>query len=285
MLKFIHLTDPHLVPAPRRLYALDPRERLAAAVADIAQRHRDAAFAVITGDLTHFGEAGAYDDLKAILAPLPLPCHLLLGNHDARPAFCEAFPETPRDPAGFVQYVVETPDLDCILLDSLIGGTDEGELCEQRLAWLDATLAERRGRDLLVFLHHAPLDLGIPGMDLIKLRNAEALGDRLAAHGGVRHIFFGHVHRQIAGSWRGMPFSTLPATAHQVLLQFHVPEEVPGSHEPPAYGVVLVDRDSLVIHTHAYLDRSRRFLLDDKAAESAQSESELPGLDKALEFA
>ena len=34
-MKFIHITDPHLVPSPEKLFALDPRERLAQAVAEI----------------------------------------------------------------------------------------------------------------------------------------------------------------------------------------------------------------------------------------------------------
>ena len=65
-MKFIHLTDTHLVPAPRRLFALDPRARLTAAVADINRRHADAAMVAVTGDLTHWGEPGAYADLRAI---------------------------------------------------------------------------------------------------------------------------------------------------------------------------------------------------------------------------
>jgi 3',5'-cyclic AMP phosphodiesterase CpdA len=38
-MKFIHLTDLHLVPPGGRLYGLDPSERLRAAIADIALHH------------------------------------------------------------------------------------------------------------------------------------------------------------------------------------------------------------------------------------------------------
>lgn len=62
MLKFVHLTDTHLVPAPRPLYALDPRDRLARAVDDINRKQPDATFVVVTGDLAHFGEAAAYTE-------------------------------------------------------------------------------------------------------------------------------------------------------------------------------------------------------------------------------
>ncbi len=54
--KFIHITDTHLANPGLKLYGLDPRARLDAAIADINKHQSDAAFAVVTGDLTHWGE-------------------------------------------------------------------------------------------------------------------------------------------------------------------------------------------------------------------------------------
>ena len=34
---------------------------------------------------------------------------------------------------------------------------------------------------------------------------------------------------------------------------------IPGSHEPPAYAIVLADADTVVVHTHDYLDASPKF--------------------------
>lgn len=277
-LKFIHLTDTHLVAPPRRLYGLDPCERLSAAVDDIARRQGDAAFVAITGDLTHWGEPGAYAALRETLASLPMPCHLVLGNHDVRAAFLDAFPETLTDPDGFVQYTVETPAGVMMMLDSLTEGTHGGLLCEDRLAWLADQVARYRDRDLFLFVHHAPFDVGIPGMDRIRLMNADAFAEALAGHARIRHLFYGHVHRPICGSWRGIPCSTLPSTVHQVQLQFTEPSDVPGSYEPPAYGVVLVDGQSVVVHSHAFLDDSLRFSLESGTAEAAQSPEELAEL-------
>lgn len=277
-MKFIHLTDPHLVAPPRRLYGLDPRQRLAAAVADIEHQHGDAAFVAITGDLTHWGEPGAYQALRAVLAPLSMPCHLVLGNHDERAAFRAVFPETPSDAEGFVQYAVETEAGVMLMLDSLTEGTHGGLLCEDRLAWLSEQVGRYRDRDLFLFVHHAPFDVGVPGMDRIRLLNAEQFWQAIAGHGRVRHLFYGHVHRPISGSWRGIPCSTLPGTSHQVQLQFSHPTAVPGSYEPPAYGIVLVSPDAVVVHNHAFLDESLRFPLDSEAAEAARDPEELAAL-------
>lgn len=275
MLKFVHLTDTHMVPAPRAIYTLEPRNRLRRAVDDINTLLPDAAFVVVTGDLAHLGEPAAYNELRAILGRLTMPYHLLIGNHDSRAAFLSAFPETACDENGFVQYVVETPLADCVILDSVVDGDHGGLLCERRLAWLDRVLADRAGRDLLLFVHHPPFDIGLPPLDCIRLVNGDALAPRLAAHGRVRHIFFGHAHRAISGSWRGIPVSTLPATVHQAELQFRERVLSPGNHEPPAWGLVFADTDSLIVHTHFYMDDSPRFIMDYQDAENATSPAEL----------
>lgn len=262
---FLHLTDLHLTPegAPP-LYGLDPGLRLAHAVADMAARHgpgaaAPAAFAVVTGDLTHHGEPGAYARLGAILDRLPFPVHLMLGNHDDRAAFAAAFPATPRDGNGFVQQALPTPAGLFLMLDTNEPGTHAGRLCSARLEWLGAQLAASEG-DVLLFLHHPPFRVGIARMDLIPLLDADALWQVLAPHARrIRHIFHGHLHRPLGGSWRGIPFSSLRGTSHQVALDLTEREAAPGSHEPPAYALVRVSEDGVVIHTHDFLDETGRF--------------------------
>jgi len=280
--KIIHLTDTHLVPPLRKLYALDPRERLAAAVAHINRYHDDALGVFITGDLAHWGEAGAYMALREQLDALTVPSYPALGNHDARGAFTAIFPEVPRDQAGYVQYAAPLGDAVGLVLDTLVEGATGGQLCRQRLDWLERQLAAHRNRPVFVFLHHPPLPIGIPGMDSIALMDGVGEFERLLKqHGRVRHIFFGHVHRPIAGSWKGIPLSTLPATNHQVALQLSEPEAVPGTHEPPAYGVVLTDDSSVIVHVCSYMDDSAYYLLDSAEAEAAQDLSALPLLERA----
>ena len=56
-MKFIHLTDLHLVKPGDRLFNLDPLERLDRCLGDIQTLHEDAAFCVISGDLADKGDA------------------------------------------------------------------------------------------------------------------------------------------------------------------------------------------------------------------------------------
>lgn len=255
MTKLIHLTDPHLMPPGKALYGLDPEAGLAAAISHIAAHHGDADCLVLTGDLTHWGDAGAYAILKRELARLPFPAYPLIGNHDQRPAFLAAFPETGTDSNGFVQYRVETRAGRFLMLDTVQEGSHAGWYDGERQAWLTAELNAAAAEDQPVYLfaHHPPFEIHIRMMDMIRLVQWREVAALLTeTHADIRHYFFGHVHRPISGSWRGIPFSTLFGTNHQVALDLRAVDEVDFTHEAPAYNVVLLSEDLTVVHTCPY---------------------------------
>lgn len=260
--KFIHLTDTHLVEPGTALYGQDPQARLQAAVRSIQAEHGDAAFCLVTGDLTHWGQPRAYEALHDTLSTLAMPVHLLLGNHDDRRGFQEQFAQVPRDADGFVQYAVPLLDGQLLVLDTNEPGVSHGVFCERRRAWLAAQLALGGDTPVWLAMHHPPFDVGLPSMDAIGLQDAAAFEAVVAPHRArLRHLFFGHVHRPISGSWLGVPFSTVRATNHQVALDFRDDGRIPGSFEPPAYAVVLADARQTLVHNHDFLDASERFLL------------------------
>jgi Icc protein len=275
-MKFIHITDPHIVPAPQTLCALDPRARLATAITDINRHHKDAVFAVLTGDLAYLGQPAAYRDLRELLNELLIPCHLLVGNHDERRNFRDVFPETPADDNGFVQYVVPTPAGAFVMMDTMEAEASSGIYCDKRFAWFEAQLAELAGQPVYLFLHHPPFDIGIRPLDASRLPDADRLASLIGRHGDVRYMFYGHVHRAVWGAWRGTPTSALPGTNHQVGLTLGDTDEMLGSHERPAYGVVLVEDDCVNVHLRDFIDESPRFPLLDKASKGAATAADLP---------
>ena len=257
-MKFIHFTDTHLVRPGRTLYGLDLQGQLDACIASINELHGDAEFCLVTGDLTHYGEPGAYGLLKESLARLAIPYYLIVGNHDEREAFRAAFPDVPVDVNGYVQYVVESPAGRFVMLDTNIPGTHEGELGPARLAWVRARLEEAGGEPAFLVLHHAPMATRIEAVDRLGLIDAEALWEVVRDFANIRHIFFGHIHRQVHGSWRGIPFSTLRATSWQLQLTFEA-DELGGVYDDPSYAVVFVDDDAVVIHDYGYMSEDDIF--------------------------
>jgi Icc protein len=248
-MKIIQISDSHLVPPGALLFGTDPLFRLEACLADINRNHADAELVIISGDLANDGERAAYAALGDQVANCVPPCRLMLGNHDDRALFLEMFPEV-RPEGGFVQGVVDTREGRLILLDTLESGLVEGRLCEARLRWLDERLREAAGQPVFIFMHHPPFKIHMPELDRVRLADADAFHAVLARHGNIRHIFAGHVHRLIAGSWRGIPVSTLRGTNHQTALDFS--EDWRLGLEPPAYAVIFIDADGVVVHFHDF---------------------------------
>ena len=101
--------------------------------------------ALLTGDLVDYGRDDEYALLATLLKPLTMPIYLIPGNHDEREALRRAFPEHTylRQWAPFVQYAIDDYPVRVVALDTLIPGQGSGRLCDERLQWLDNTLAEK----------------------------------------------------------------------------------------------------------------------------------------------
>jgi 3',5'-cyclic AMP phosphodiesterase CpdA len=254
-MKIIQITDLHLVPGKRDMHGVNPYERLSACVEDIQRNHADAELCVISGDLAHKGEIGAYEDLSEILSRLSIPYHLMVGNHDHRENLLSVFPKTAVDPNGFIQSIVDLEIGRLIFIDTAEKGEKFGGFCQQRADWLTGELKSSDGRPVYLFLHHPPFEIGIPYMDSMRmLRGADLLAETVAPFTNIRHMFLGHVHRPIAGSWMGIPFSVFRGTAHQVALRMEETPHLVRSHEPPAYGIILLKPETTVVHFHDFQD-------------------------------
>ncbi|MEZ2333171.1 phosphodiesterase [Mesorhizobium sp. RCC_202] len=252
-MKIIQVTDVHLGRRGEIRYGADLHERLDRCIDHINARHADATLCVFTGDLTDAGDTQAYADLKAALGRLSVPYRLLPGNHDRRANLIAAFPDNGSDDKGFVQSVFDTPEGRLVFLDSLAEGRVPGELCDDRLAWLDARLGEAAGKAAYVFLHHPPVELGLSLLDPLGLEQPQRLLDVLTRHGNVRYIFFGHVHRDIAGTVAGIPFSVQRGLHARFVLDLVGDEVV--EQAPPAYSIILIDGRSVVIHSCDFLEQ------------------------------
>lgn len=264
MTKIIIIADPHMVPEGDRIIGLDPYERLRKGIRHINAHHPDAARAIVVGDLAHDGSEASYRRLQGLLSKLRVPCSLMVGNHDSRPAVQAMFPEAPTDAYGFVQTAMDIdPRYRLVLLDTLNvpehRGVDaySGYLCSKRLDWLDRQLASAGRRRVVLFMHHPPHETGFPGMDAVRLANAAAFYRLLAKHGNVRYIFSGHVHRTVSGCAHSIPFAIFKSTAHQQPMDLASKDSSLSVDEPAAYGIVLLRRDEIIVHTEDY-ELSRR---------------------------
>lgn len=257
LLKFVVLSDLHLGLPGQPVNGLDTGARLAEAVRVIHRDHADAAFVLLAGDLADRGEAGAYQRLQSLIAPLPMPVHITLGNHDDRETFLSVFGADRDHPQGRVSSVIDAADYRVILLDSSEPGLVGGRLCRGRLDWLADRLDEALDRPVIIVQHHHANPLSLP-VDEIILENADDYLDVLRGHPDIRQVIAGHVHLPTAAVWRGIPMATLAGSHYSV--SPHVPG-VPGEQRqfegPAQMAVVLASADSVTVH---FQDHSERHL-------------------------
>ena len=143
------LSDPHIQDD-------DSAAALAAAVRAVLELTPLPDAVLVSGDLAEHGTAAEYERVRELLAPLPMPVHVLPGNHDDRDAM--------RAQLGAVQ-TADVGGLRLIACDTTQPGRDDGRL---DVAWLAARLAESDA-PTIVAMHHPPVEIGIPALDRIGL--------------------------------------------------------------------------------------------------------------------
>lgn len=261
-MKFIHLSDTHLLPPGQKVFDLDPTDHLDSCLRSIRENHSDAELMVLGGDLTYDGQEEAYQTLSQRLEGFPIPALFIPGNHDDREAMAANLPGLVPDGSGFLHQVCQTQAGAFILLDTQSGPhkskNQHGLLCPARRDWLAARLEDNRDRPVYLFMHHPPFASGLAFMDRTRLREPEILAELLDHHPDVRHLFIGHLHRRLSGSWRGIPFSVPGSTSFQLALDLGPDPDLTISLEQPSYAVVNLSEETTIVHLEYFLDRSAK---------------------------
>lgn len=250
------ITDPHVgCRVEGEGGVVDGFESLQRAVAHLAALDPRPDVVLITGDMTVDSTPEEYAGLKEALAGLPIPYFLIPGNHDDRERLRATFPEAAmlRQDPDFIHYTVEDYPLRLIGLDTLVPGKVGGELCEARLSWLEARLCEAPDRPTVIFMHHPPLAVGIPGFDGIACENGEGLGRILDRHVQVEAVLCGHVHRPISLCWHGTAVHITPSTVYQYPLDLSGKEGFSPVAEPAACRLCLWHEESGLVSHLSYI--------------------------------
>ena len=247
MLKFLVISDLHIVPEGQLSHSIDTAARTADAVGHINETHPDADFCIAAGDLTDRGEREAYLRLKPELERLRVPLHVTLGNHDCRENFLNVFSDAPVAETGFADVCIDCRGQRILAMDSLDTGRHAGLLAPEQLDWLGRRLAEAESMPVILVLHHNICDLQV-STDAIRLENGAALANALKRHPDVRHVISGHVHLGSSGTFRGIPFTTFAGSHYNIDPRRHDPDcRAPRREGPGQYAVVWSDEESTVV--------------------------------------
>lgn len=214
-----HLSDLHIKAGGRLSYKkVDTLGALRAAVNKLNRLAPKPDVVVISGDLVDFGRDDEYHTLRQALSALSIPFYVIPGNHDNRQALRRAFFDARylESQSEFIQWAINDYPVRLIGLDSTLPGQSKGELCEQRLRWLDQQLALYPDKPTMVILHHPPFISGISHMDKQPLANPLALAAVIQRHPQVERVLCGHLHRSMQARFAGTLACSAPGLSHQV---------------------------------------------------------------------
>ncbi|MBJ7471727.1 MAG: phosphodiesterase [Solirubrobacteraceae bacterium] len=241
----VQLSDSHLRPdEPHRAV------QFAEAIRQVTELEPAPVAVLLTGDVADHGVRESYESAAELLAALPMPVHVIPGNHDDR-ATMRGVLGAPGEDDDEIRFAVQAGPIRVIGCDTLIPGSIEGQL---DVAWLAGQLAEAPTTPTLIAMHHPPVQIGFAKMDGYGLpaTTRAALEDLLAEHPQVLKIVTGHVHRAASAQIGRVPVITAPSVNFQLDLDL-VGDRLAVGEDPPGFMIhVLVD-GQLVSHVQPVL--------------------------------
>jgi 3',5'-cyclic AMP phosphodiesterase CpdA len=215
-LRLALLSDTH-IPADigERYRGFSPVENLAKVVPQVVAAPVEGA--LLGGDLARLkGLPEDYARLRDMLGPLmgKMPVGMVLGNHDHRTNFFEAFPSTKPATLAVSNKHASTRDaggLRFVLLDSLLApDVTPGQLGNAQRAWLGKELAAST-TPTVVLVHHTL------GSNDGELMDADRLFEVLRPHRHVKAIMYGHSHKYEVVEREGLQLINLPAVGYNFI--------------------------------------------------------------------
>jgi Icc protein len=165
---------------------------------------------IVKGDLTDAGREQEFEAFLDAYGALGERMQWVRGNHEVK--------TDPQFAVGYAPYPVHLDGVTLAVVDTVIPGTDRGELNADQVAWLD-DLAGSVTTPVLVFGHHHVWNLDADHRSDryfgINPEDSEALAAVVARHENIAGYFSGHTHRNRVRRFavaRDVPFVEVACT-------------------------------------------------------------------------
>lgn len=216
--------------------AYDSRTAFIKALDQVAAVQPRPAFLLHTGDVTHHGNMDVHRDVRAQLEATGIPYAVIPGNHDENEILRAAFADEPWMPqSGFLHFVIELAPVRIICLDSTIPGKVEGTLCNERMAWLAARLAEAPTAPTMIAMHHPAFRIGRPTSDARPFGNPQGFAELVARYPNVSLISAGHVHCTLQARIGNAVALAVPSTVYGFAMDRSPGAPLAIIDEPPGF--------------------------------------------------
>jgi Icc protein len=155
---------------------------------------------IIKGDIADTGQPEQFEAAAIAFARFEKSHHAFLGNHDYYARLdgreVDGYAILGQPPAP---RCVDLAGWRLVLLETALPGEHHGVFGEDRLAWLEDSLAESPDKPTLVFMHHQPVPPqhanSYPNTIGIVPDHSLALFELIGSNPQIRGVLIGHTHR------------------------------------------------------------------------------------------
>lgn len=252
LMRIIHISDIHL-PNNRGdlVYGKDPYLTVEKALMEIKNLNPEPDLVVLGGDLLNDGTNGNYSVAKDIFEKHNVPISAaVLGNHDDLYSFIKNPPfKLPENYNGYYSFCYDNYHF--IMLFSATTGRGYGHLDVVQLKWLEKEL-KNTNKSVIIFMHHPPVEIGIPWLDKINLVNNDAFWEILSPFKGlIKGVFAAHIHISLSMFYNGVYVCSSPGICSQFdgntnALKAQISDEDPG------FNIIDLTENSVICRTKRF---------------------------------
>jgi 3',5'-cyclic-AMP phosphodiesterase len=253
LLTFVHLSDTHIHADPAftdKYFQFSSRPIVEAVIDAVNALPFPIDFVLHTGDvMTDPDRPEHYQIAADILRRLRFPVYFIPGNHDRTEGMRQyLMPARSFTSSTYLYYELDINGVQILLLDSHVTGSAVGVITDDQLRWLDERCSREDERPLVVAVHHHPIRLGAPWLDVIPLANGVQLHQiLLKARDRLRGVFYGHIHEDISTTRDGINYHSTFSSWFQTRTWYGQLDPFNDPIQSPGFNVVtLTPQDTFV---------------------------------------
>ncbi|MCX8660107.1 3',5'-cyclic-AMP phosphodiesterase [Gilliamella sp. B2772] len=209
----LHITDTHLfADEDGALLGIKSNASFLSVINEIKRGNRKYDLIVATGDFVQDGSKKSYARFAEQIKQFNTPCVWLAGNHDNFSYMQEVFSNYQLAENKVVSL---GDNWLIVLLNSQVVGQACGLLPQSELQFLEKTLLAHTDKNVMVFLHHHPIDSGCHWLDEHILKNSNELEKIVKKFPSIKGLGWGHIHQQQDHVWHNCHAFSTPSTCFQ----------------------------------------------------------------------
>ncbi len=212
VLKFIHITDTHLLDQPEETFhRLNTKESLEKVLSDSRAHYPDIDFFLFTGDISQTGTKESYSLFKSVIQNYDIPFYCVPGNHDTPKLLQHVILTCPDHSIN----VIHLGQFSLVLLNSWVDDKHHGMITQRCLRQLEGHLKNSRDQFNIIAMHHPPALINSQWLDELGLHNQTEFLQIVNEYSQKTLLICGHVHQEVDQQLDGLRLLATPSTCHQ----------------------------------------------------------------------